>query len=169
MSSQTPLKRKYLITARSLTKLSNSGIVCCPIMREGNRWWNTIEGKHRRSKTGESRRRIAVPQTLVFDKKRSGYGYKHFLRRVDILNFISLLPDWDELSKGLRAVILDHGNDEYDGSYYYSAGVVSICAWPRKQWIETDKEWYSRHQELLQRLYEQIIWQRYVETFGFPE
>lgn len=172
-----------------------------------------------------------VPRTLVFDKKRPGYGYKHFLRRVDILNFISLLPDWDELSKGLRAVILDQGNDEYDGSYYYTAGVVTICAWPRKQWIETDKEWYSKHKELLQRLkveceeqqngsiickfnptqirayqllhiflhelghhhdqmttrskwqpsrgenyaetyalkYEQIIWQRYVEAFGFPE
>jgi len=92
-----------------------------------------------------------APKVPVIDKERPGQGYKHFLRRPDILTFISILPEWDELSKGLRAVILAQGGDGYDGSYYHK-GVVEICAWPREKWVEANKDWYSKHQELLQRL-----------------
>ena len=44
-----------------------------------------------------------IPQ---IDKENPGRVYKHFLTKKDVLNFIDILPDWDELSRGLDAILL---------------------------------------------------------------
>lgn len=66
----------------------------------------------------------------VIDRLKPGIGYRHILKRKDVRAFIELLPDWQELSKGLNAVILAPGHNTYFG-WYRSMGIVAICAWER--------------------------------------
>lgn len=63
----------------------------------------------------------------VIERKRPGAGYRHVLKQKDIHDFIALLPDWNELSKGLNGIVLAPGEHELYGCYY--PGVVHICAW----------------------------------------
>ena len=65
---------------------------------------------------------------LVIDRKRPGFGFRHLLKQQDIRTFIDLLPEWDELSRGLDAIVLAPGRTDVYG--YYRPGVVHICAWP---------------------------------------
>src|SRR3954467_5353308 len=51
----------------------------------------------------------------VIDRQRPGRGYKHLLRAHHIDDFISIVPDWDELSRGLDAILLAPGERNLDG------------------------------------------------------
>jgi len=86
----------------------------------------------------------------IIDRLRPGPGYRHVLKKRDIERFIELLPDWEELSKGLDAVLLAEGEPDCFG--WHHPGVVAICAWDR----ELGGTWYSEfvveHQDLLDRL-----------------
>ena len=88
-----------------------------------------------------------TPQKIpVIDKERPGRGYKHVLRKDDILRFINILPHWDELSEGLDAIVLCEG--EHDGFGWYTEGVVGICAWERDIWIQVGQDFVNEHAEL---------------------
>ncbi len=63
---------------------------------------------------------------LQIDIEKPGKGYKHFLKKRDIIKFLQLLPNWEELNVELDAVILAEG-DGNDG--WYDDGVLAICAW----------------------------------------
>ncbi len=43
---------------------------------------------------------------FVVDRERPGEGYRHILRQRDVGRFIRLLPEWDELSKGVDLTAL---------------------------------------------------------------
>ncbi|HEY3782622.1 MAG TPA: hypothetical protein VGL56_16180 [Fimbriimonadaceae bacterium] len=62
----------------------------------------------------------------VIDRQRPGEGHRHLLTKSDIQKFIDLLPDWPELSKGLKAIVLAPDDD---CAGWHSEGVVAICGW----------------------------------------
>jgi hypothetical protein len=86
----------------------------------------------------------------IIDRKRPGAGYRHLLRRQHIIDFISLLPDWDELSRGLDAIVLAPG--EPDTSGWHTTGVVGVCAWDADLWRRWRPEFCDEHQDILDRL-----------------
>lgn len=85
----------------------------------------------------------------VIDRLRPGEGYKHYLTIGDVKRFIGILPDWDKLSVGLDAVILDEGGDAMG---WHWDGVVAICAWEREYTIDWDTTFVHDHREILDRL-----------------
>lgn len=88
----------------------------------------------------------------LIDRKRPGPGYRHVLKQKDLHDFITILPDWSELSRGLNAVVLAPGEWDTDGYYHYSPGVVHICAWDEDLWVEYTLEGYERHRGIYERL-----------------
>lgn len=86
----------------------------------------------------------------VIDRKRPGKGFRHLLKQKDIHDFISILPDWNELSVGLNAIVLDEGSWEMFG--YHVPGVVHICAWDENIWTELSKEAFEQEREILDQL-----------------
>ena len=46
---------------------------------------------------------------LVIDRRRPGAGYRHLLLKRDIERFVNLIPNWNELSRGLDLISLDRG------------------------------------------------------------
>src|SRR5579872_5380776 len=70
----------------------------------------------------------------VIDRLKPGFGYRHILKKKDVLAFIELLPDWKELSMGLNAVLLAPGEENTAG--WHRPGVVAVCAWDRGLWNE---------------------------------
>ncbi len=89
-------------------------------------------------------------ETPVVDRRRPGRGFKHLLRKSDVVSFLELLPDWEELSTGLDAVVLAPGNGDRQG--WYGDGVVAVCAWPRELPQEYDDSFATDHRPLLDRL-----------------
>jgi hypothetical protein len=69
----------------------------------------------------------------VIDRLRPGKGYKHYLTISDVRRFIGILPDWNELSIGLDAIVLAQRKDCLGWHRY---GVVAVCAWERQYEIE---------------------------------
>jgi hypothetical protein len=84
-------------------------------------------------------------------REKPGPGYRHLLRQEDVRRFIGLLPDWEELSLGLRAVVLAEGCRWCYGAYY-DEGVVRLHAWRRNLWECTDEGWYEYYRDLFDRL-----------------
>ena len=91
-----------------------------------------------------------VPASLVIDRKRPGAGYRHLLKQKDILQFIGILPDWAELSRGLNGIVLAAGSWSIFG--YHRPGVVHICAWDKDLWITLSKEGFEQERFFLERL-----------------
>ncbi len=96
-------------------------------------YWNTVQ-----------------PVPLV-DKERPGAGYRHLLRREDIWAFIEMIPNWDELSKGLDGILLAAGDPGCFG-WYDQRGIVGLCAWERGTWIQVPADYYDREWEVFARL-----------------
>ncbi|UTW61275.1 hypothetical protein KFE98_14805 [bacterium SCSIO 12741] len=87
---------------------------------------------------------------LQIDQEKPGKGYKHFLKKRDILNFLEILPNWEELQVELDAVILAAGGGE-DG--WYSNGVLAICAWEKDKTVSMNKAYFMEHQAIFERLH----------------
>lgn len=87
----------------------------------------------------------------VIEKERPGRGYRHILRKSDLLAFIEMIPDWDELSAGLKGILLTEG-DPHDFGWYFEEGVIGLCAWPRGLWLELPGEFYDENAGVLDRL-----------------
>ncbi|MCI0513877.1 hypothetical protein L0128_11745 [candidate division KSB1 bacterium] len=88
---------------------------------------------------------------IIIDKQRPGVGCKHVVRKKDILAFIELLPEWDELSKDINAIVLSEAEWSCDGMYS-SRGVIQICAWPKDLWITCHPEYFRDHKDIFDRL-----------------
>jgi len=89
------------------------------------------------------------PGYPVIDRQRPGEGHRHLLNKADVQRFIDILPDWAELSKGLKAIILAEDEDLYG---WHNEGVIGICAWEKDLWQEYTDMFYQEHQAVLERL-----------------
>ena len=92
-----------------------------------------------------------TPQSVpVLERQRPGPGYRHLIRKAHLVDFISILPDWDELSIGLNAVLLAPAEEDADG--WHDEGIVAVCAWPRTMWTEWIPQYVRDHRRILRRL-----------------
>lgn len=88
---------------------------------------------------------------VQIDEEKPGKGYKHFLKKRDVLRFIKIIPNWEELSEYLDAIVLENGENDYDG-IYDNNGVICISAWEKEQDVLLDREYFEEHKELFNRL-----------------
>jgi len=89
-------------------------------------------------------------KTVVIERERPGQGFRHVLRKQDIVKFIGLLPDWEQLSKGLHTIVLARGEADCDG--WHIPGAVGVCAWERQMWRKSTHYDCERDLDILQRL-----------------
>src|SRR5262249_37295767 len=68
----------------------------------------------------------------------------------DVRRFIELIPDWGELSQGLRAVVLAPGDRGLLG--YHRPGLVALCAWERALERVWHADFVAEHRLILARL-----------------
>ncbi|MDQ2732629.1 MAG: hypothetical protein M3Y56_13305 [Armatimonadota bacterium] len=93
----------------------------------------------------------SLPQAIpLIDRRKPGEGYRHILRQKDLHDFVAILPDWDELSHGLNALVLAPGEPDQFG--YHVPGVIHICAWERRLWKELYTDFYESERPVLARL-----------------
>ncbi len=111
-----------------------------------------VDGKVQwKSRWAETPSYYNTPQEIpAIDRQRPGPGYRHLIKKKDLVSFISILPDWTELSVGLDVVVLAPGERGCHG--WHQPGIVAICAWERELWHETSGEFVEEHQDLLDRL-----------------
>jgi hypothetical protein len=84
------------------------------------------------------------------DRLPPGPGYRHVLLKRDVEAFLEILPDWDELSKDLDAVLLAEGDLDCFG--WHRPGIVAVCAWERELECESARLFVDEHREVLDRL-----------------
>lgn len=88
---------------------------------------------------------------LVIDRRRPGPGARHLLKVEDIKTFIAIIPDWEELSKGIDAIAL-LPYDEFVYGTYNLSGIIKLRAWPAQLWIEMHLDVEARKDWLLKAL-----------------
>ena len=87
---------------------------------------------------------------LQIDRESPGGGFKHFLKKRDIIDFLEILPNWEEINIELDAILLAQGDGWTDG--WYSNGVIGICAWDKNMTRSLDKVYFNDHIDLFKRL-----------------
>ncbi|PKP02184.1 MAG: hypothetical protein CVU11_12835 [Bacteroidetes bacterium HGW-Bacteroidetes-6] len=87
--------------------------------------------------------------TLQVAIESPGKGFRHFLKKRDIVRFLEILPNWKEIDIELDAILLAKGGGS-DG--WYNNGVIGICAWEKNKTCSLDKEYFNAHLELFKRL-----------------
>jgi hypothetical protein len=93
-----------------------------------------------------------TPQDMpAIDRRRPGRDRVHLLKKRDIINFIGILPDWPELSKGLNAIVMEECEENVAGQCS-SLGVVLISSWRRETWEYLTGRFVREHMPILQKL-----------------
>jgi len=87
---------------------------------------------------------------LVLDRVNPGPGFRHVLRKRDVERFLTLLPDWSELSRGLDVILLAPGEAQLYG--WQRSGCVAVCAWPRAIIEDWSLAFAQAHRVALDRL-----------------
>lgn len=109
------------------------------------------DGRVRRKNNWEQTPGLWEPQPrLLIRRERPGPGHRHVLLQRDIERFIELIPDWDELSRGVNVILLDCARRGCDG--WYKRGVVAVCAWPREMRYPMGVDWHLAHARFLDRI-----------------
>lgn len=85
----------------------------------------------------------------VIDRERPGEGHKHYLSISEVRQFISILPDWNELSVGLDAIVLAESENAMG---WHWDGVVAVCAWERELKSKWNTEFVIENTKILDRL-----------------
>ncbi|MCP3917300.1 MAG: hypothetical protein GY711_17275 [bacterium] len=91
-----------------------------------------------------------IPGNPTIRRERPGAGHRHLLRVQDVERFLSLLPDWDELSSGLRGVLIAEAEEGTMG--WHVPGTVSVCAWEREIEGYWTTGFVDDHRDVLERL-----------------
>ena len=80
---------------------------------------------------------------IRIDRKDPGYASRHLITVAQLREFLDLLPDWDQMTIGLDAIVLD---TEQDAMGWCSPGVVAVCAWEADLWWdEAYPSWVDDH------------------------
>jgi len=83
--------------------------------------------------------------------EKPGKGFKHFLKKRDLIDFLTLIPNWDRLSEDLNSIILEQGGSDYFG-LYYQRGVICISAWEKEMDIVLEESIYNEIKVILDKL-----------------
>jgi len=108
----------------------------------------TVQKKNRHTKTPNywNTRQDEIQIDIV----SPGKGYKHFLKKRDIKQFLEILPNREEIDIEFDAIVLAHGSSYRDG--YYRNGVICICAWDKEKTIEYTIGHFNNHKNIFDRL-----------------
>jgi hypothetical protein len=91
-----------------------------------------------------------VSDALSIERERPLSGYRHVLSPTDIRRFVELLPDWEELSRGLERIVLSR---ETDAMGWHEPGSIHLCPWEAELWWDdADTAWLAEHQAVLDDL-----------------
>src|SRR3954452_14415385 len=68
-----------------------------------------------------------VPQAdIPLERRKPADGYRHVVTLAQLRAFVDLLPEWETIAVGVRAIVLDSDIDCYG---WYQAGTIAICNW----------------------------------------
>lgn len=109
-----------------------------------------VQRKNRHARTAQA--------PMIF-RARPEAGFRRVVTRTDVLRFIDLIPDWPELSIGLREIHLVGGELGWDGFYEFSTespySAILLAPWlseaddPDHVWAA---DYVEGHAETLDRL-----------------
>lgn len=90
-------------------------------------------------------------EEIRIDRRSPGEGFRHLLTVAQLRRFLALLPDWEEMTVGLDAIVLDAGRKDVMG--WHRPGVVAIRAWEQDLWWDdVDATWVEETARLLELL-----------------
>lgn len=88
--------------------------------------------------------------TPFVTRERPGKGYRHVLAQRDVYEFVTLVPDFDELSRGLSGIVLAAGDPWIDGRIH--GGFIYLCAWEGDLTSNLREDYFEEHRDIFARL-----------------
>lgn len=108
----------------------------------------TVQKKNRHTKTPNYWN--TYQDDIQIDVENPGKGYKHFLKKRDIKQFLEILPNREEIDIMFDAVLLASGDYYTDG--WYQNGVIAICACEKDLTMEYDLSYFNAHKSTFDKL-----------------
>ena len=65
------------------------------------------------------------------ERRKPAEFHRHVVTVAQLRAFLDLLPDWEQIAVGVRAIVLASDTDCYG---WYQAGTVAICNWQHDLW-----------------------------------
>ncbi|TDF37224.1 hypothetical protein EYS14_13790 [Alteromonadaceae bacterium M269] len=90
-------------------------------------------------------------ETFSTIKMKPQEGYIHVVDRKSALKFVKLIPDWEDMSKGLSALVpdIDGCNHQTDMNYYpNSYNSIWLSPFPKDMTLYWPKEFGEGHKEV---------------------
>jgi hypothetical protein len=114
-----------------------------PRVRDGR-----VQPKNRRTRSdARDQQLLSWPE---IGRERAGRTWRHVVSKEDLQSFVALIPDWLEVSDGLRAIVLDRGSTAFLGCY--DAGVIRLTAWDRDLVVCWERAFHEEHAEVLEMI-----------------
>ncbi len=108
----------------------------------------TVQKKNRYTKTPNYWN--TYQDDIQIDIEDPGKGFKHFLKKRDIKQFLEILPNREEIDIEFDAVLLARGSIYTDG--WYQRGVIGICAWEKGMTKEYNLGYFNAHKNIFDKL-----------------
>ena len=93
--------------------------------------------------------RAVRPSEIRFERVKPADGYRHLVTKDHVRRMLELLPDWNEIAVGVRAIELSSDTDSYG---WYQAGVVALCNWDANLWALEPLSFVEENADLLEAL-----------------
>lgn len=108
-----------------------------------------VQNKNRNTKTPNYWN--TYQDDIQIDIEDPGKGYKHFVKKRDIILFLGILPNREEIDIEFDAILLARGENDVDG--WYNNGIIAICAWEKEMTREYNLEYFEAHKAIFDKLY----------------
>ena len=115
-----------------------------PKVRDGK-----VQKKHRWAPSRDGDSALLESAELALEARAPGVGHRHVLSVLDLRRFFPCIPQWEQVSRGLRAIVLDH---EPDCLGRYHRGIIRLSSWENDLFVDYDPEFFAEHQPTLERL-----------------
>ena len=85
----------------------------------------------------------------VLARESPAKGCRHVVTKQDIRLLTSIIPNWNDLAKGLESIILTSSGAHHDGRYQIfhreKTGRIEIPAWDGELWQVFEPEYHREH------------------------
>jgi len=115
-----------------------------PKVRDGR-----VQKKHRWVPSRDGDAALLESAELALEARAPGVGHRHVLDELDLRRFFPCIPDWERVSRGLRAIVLAR---EPGCLGTYHRGIIRLGSWEHDLFVEYEPAFFAEHRATLERL-----------------
>ena len=104
----------------------------------------------------KDRHQYTAQYGYFIDRQSPFKGCRHVVSKREVKQFIDIIPNWNQLCKGIELILLSSGAQTYDGLYEYfyreKTGIIELAAWEKDLWKTVCDDYFVEHRHVFDLL-----------------